>query len=318
MQLLTPKSELWFQPSEWMEQVQRAAIVCYGRDESKNPAWKTCERLQRDGHLSMFRHATHYYLFERRDASFVLPSRMYHALAGSEFCSITRSRYFLDEVIKARAREIAGQRKDIDGLLGTYFVVLNHQYVLEHDDVAQVLGQHEVSLSEYVLAAKSLSCYPALDAIRFTLCSVTQISTSREMNRVSPNAIAEQSTRYVNFGKRGGITICRPHWYGSASFFVRAMARLCWHSQQWFYNFFLRHGLPPQDARTALGLDTATRVVYTYSIREWRHILDLRLAGKTGKPHPNAVELSQLILFELQRAARVAIGEDYQIYNFND
>lgn len=31
-----------------------------------------------------------------------------------------------------------------------------------------------------------------------------------------------------------------------------------------------------QDARGVLPLDTATRCIYTYSIREWRHIIDLR------------------------------------------
>lgn len=36
----------------------------------------------------------------------------------------------------------------------------------------------------------------------------TQISTSRELNRVSPNNIAEKSTRYVY--EDGNI--CRPHW----------------------------------------------------------------------------------------------------------
>lgn len=33
--------------------------------------------------------------------------------------------------------------------------------------------------------------------LRYTFKVVTQISTSRELNRVSPNNIAEQSTRYV-------------------------------------------------------------------------------------------------------------------------
>lgn len=44
--------------------------------------------------------------------------------------------------------------------------------------------------------------------MRYTFCIVTQISTSRELNRVSPNNIAEQSTRYVYENN----TICRPHW----------------------------------------------------------------------------------------------------------
>lgn len=44
--------------------------------------------------------------------------------------------------------------------------------------------------------------------MRYTFCVDTQISTSRELNRVSPNNIAEKSTRYVY---EDG-TICRPHW----------------------------------------------------------------------------------------------------------
>lgn len=44
--------------------------------------------------------------------------------------------------------------------------------------------------------------------MRYTFCVDTQISTSRELNRVSPNSIAEMSTRYVY--KDGSI--CRPYW----------------------------------------------------------------------------------------------------------
>lgn len=44
--------------------------------------------------------------------------------------------------------------------------------------------------------------------MRYTFCVDTQISTSRELNRVSPNNIAEKSTRYVY--EDGNI--CRPHW----------------------------------------------------------------------------------------------------------
>lgn len=44
--------------------------------------------------------------------------------------------------------------------------------------------------------------------MRYTFCVDTQISTSRELNRVSPNSIAEKSTRYVY--EDGSI--CKPHW----------------------------------------------------------------------------------------------------------
>ena len=50
----------------------------------------------------------------------------------------------------------------------------------------------------------------------------------------------------------------------------------------------LKEGMLPQDARGILPLDTATKCFYTYSIKEWKHILDLRYKGTTGKPHHNA------------------------------
>ena len=64
----------------------------------------------------------------------------------------------------------------------------------------------------------------------------------------------------------------------------------------------MRMGLKAEDARGYLPLDAATRVVYTYNVFEWRHILELRLLGKTGKPHPNAKLVAQMIADELQEA----------------
>ena len=54
------------------------------------------------------------------------------------------------------------------------------------------------------------------------------------------------------------------------------------------YKYLVEAGLHRQDARGVLPLDTATICIYTYSIKEWRHILDLRYYGTTGEPHPNA------------------------------
>lgn len=56
-----------------------------------------------------------------------------------------------------------------------------------------------------------------------------------------------------------------------------------------------------------LPIDTATRCVYTYSILEWRAILDLRYYGTTGKPHPNAYIIASMIRDELME-----LGYDFR------
>lgn len=136
---------------------------------------------------------------------------------------------------------------------------------------------------------------------RMTFCITTQISTSRELNRKSPNAIAERSTRYCS--SKDGLEICKPWWFKHS---IEDITKgNCTHAEKWYYDnmvnteevykVLLDTGMKPEDARGILPLDTATKVIYTYSIREWQHILDLRLYDKTGKAHPNAHVVMQMV-----------------------
>ena len=146
---------------------------------------------------------------------------------------------------------------------------------------------------------------------RFSFEVVTQISTSRELNRVSPNNISEQSTRYVEVG-----TICKPHLLyldkeeisdedliemrddhniGIILYNYLLNTKSAFDS----YNKLKEYGLPQQDARGVLPLDTMTRCVYTYSVKEWKQILNLRYFEKTGKAHPNAKIIATMIYNEL-------------------
>ena len=62
--------------------------------------------------------------------------------------------------------------------------------------------------------------------------------------------------------------------------------------------------MKPEDARGLLPLDTATKVIYTYSIKEWKHILDLRLYDKTGKAHQNCHIVMQMIKDQINKFAK--------------
>ena len=64
-----------------------------------------------------------------------------------------------------------------------------------------------------------------------------------------------------------------------------------------------------QDARGILPLDTATKCVYTYSVEEWRHIIDLRYYGTTGKPHPQMKEIANLIRLDMIKRYPFIFGE---------
>ena len=70
-------------------------------------------------------------------------------------------------------------------------------------------------------------------------------------------------------------------------------------------------GLKPEEARTVLPNSLKTDVIMTTNLREMRHILDLRAAGSTGKPHPQMLEIMVPLLNEL-RLKLPALFEDIE------
>ena len=129
---------------------------------------------------------------------------------------------------------------------------------------------------------------------------------------MSPNNIAERSTRFCS--SRGGLAICRPWWIKSPEENIVTNARyykLAYEAEKTYRNLLLR-GMKPEDARGVLPLDTATKVIYTYSIKEWQHILDLRLYDKTGKAHPNCHVVMEMVKEQINSFAKEH-NIDYQV-----
>lgn len=268
MFFIEPTTDLWVQTGEYEGHVARCARICYKsekQDENNDKAKTMCDNLWSRNHRSMFRHGTAYFYVPDTAK---LPQWIWGVIINSPY--------------------IFGASND-----NKLWVSTNQQYLKENETVADLLEPYEVSQGKYIETGVSYT--PALKGLRLTMVVTTQISTSRELNRTSPNNIAEQSTRYVNFGKKGGIAICKPHWYDGAKWWQRALYRGYCKVSEWTYNILLRSGFKPEDARGVLPLDTATKAAYTYTIQEWEHILDLRLFDTTGKAHPNAKKTAQQI-----------------------
>lgn len=269
MEIIKPQVELWVQDDP-MAHVARCARVCYASDKTTgNEAMY--QRLIDANHRSMLRHESVYMIAPGR------PDR-HEILDAFEFCP------YVDF------------RTDYDN--NEIYISTNRQFYMENECI-QYFGEWIVTPEEF--AASKLG----KEIMRYTFKVVTQISTSRELNRVSPNNIAEQSTRYVNLSKKGGA-ICQPHWMTDAEVESwedddldsenRVSLYLNYCDQAFEdYNYLLKDNMLPQDARGVLPLDTATVCIYTYTIAEWRHIIDLRYYGTTGAAHPNAVIIAGMI-----------------------
>lgn len=280
MKIIEPKVELLSEIGISPEShIARCARVCYGK-EYKEPNQeadkKMVDGLIKRNHLSMLRHNSAYFVFTNH-----LPEE------------------FKSEYVNTLSQE------------DYIYASTNGQFTLEHNNKADLNSHVFLNLCRK---------YPELFKLyRLTFCITTQISTSRELNRVSPNNIAERSTRYCS--SKDGLEICRPWWSKSSEediingncthkeflYYINAISEA-----ERVYKALIDEGMKPEDTRGILPLDTATKVIYTYSIREWQHILNLRLYDKTGKAHPNVHIVMQMVKDQINNFAKEH-NIDYQV-----
>lgn len=288
MKIIEPKVELWQQGDDAKTHIARCARVCYGRESGNDQA--TIKRLINDKHWSMFRHGT--------------------------YCIIANDSDKTLETIVINYANTIGFSYHYEKHV--YYITVNGNWALDHKTPFGYLSKYIVPIEDFC------NTEIGFHMMRYTFCVDTQISTSRELNRVSPNSIAEKSTRYVY--EDGSI--CRPHWLNGYYICKDIVGRydiykdgkrdtdinhkvLTYIESCDFsfakYKYLVEAGLHRQDARGVLPFDTATRCIYTYSIDEWRHIIDLRYYGTTGKPHPNAKIIASMIRDELME-----LGYDFR------
>ena len=274
MKIIQPKVELWQQGEDKVAHVARCARVCYGRTSGNDGA--TIKRLINDEHWSMFRHETYYIIANDSDKTLETIVINYANTIGFS--------YHYEKHV--------------------YYITVNGNWVLDHKTPFGYLSKYIVPIEDFC------NTEIGFHMMRYTFCVDTQISTSRELNRVSPNSIAEKSTRYVY--EDGSI--CRPHWISKeeAELFnndndnniilneaINVYLNGCKRDFEEYKILVDKYKIRRQDARGKLPLDTATRCIYTYSIDEWFDIIRKRVYNTTGKAHPNATIICKLIEQEL-------------------
>lgn len=279
MKIIEPYIEHWKQGDDVKAHVAKCARVCYGKEIGNDDV--TINTLLKKHHWSMFRHESVYVIGE-------FTSRL----------AIALERYSNNPYINWTFHN------------NKLYIATNGNFCLDLKECQEVNAHAQILLTyiNYYRVSEDTFFNDEIgyNIMRYTFCAVTQISTSRELNRVSPNNIAEQSTRYVY--EDGSI--CRPHWMSTieAEMFnkdnnvdlddgVELFLSECNNSFNTYKFLIDQYRFSRQDARGVLPLDTATKCVYTYSINEWKHIIKLR---SDSAAHPNAQIISNMIKKELE------------------
>lgn len=270
-----------------------AARICYASDKTTDDK-ALVERLIKSKHLSPFEHAV---IFCRNTDE---------ELKGFKYDIIGNTRNNKYSVKMSCAFKPRGTTvipcKDI-----IYFTAINGRTLIERiikisdfyegkiidllDSALEILKEYEIKEDEDNHFFKSF----IVD---------TSIGCTREMNRHHDNFyICEQSTRYCNFSKDkfgNEVAFNKPYWYDTKNSVYKAFWTAAMENAEMFYMTAIKDipndlrncsddefgmGFPIDEARGILPLDTHTRAIYTATLEEWQHFIDLRLKGVTGKPH---------------------------------
>ena len=155
-----------------------------------------------------------------------------------------------------------------------------------------------------------------LEHVSISVKFVVDRGVSHELVRHRMASFAQESTRYCNYSKDkfgNEITVIEPVFFNNISDNKKRMIEsaiyndemwtskdnefsycnwysACWESEKAYFKM-LKDGSTPQEARAVLPNSLKTEIWMTCNLREWRHVMKLRAAGTTGKPHPQMVEV---------------------------
>ena len=200
---------------------------------------------------------------------------------------------------------------------GYIYVTTNMRVLIEH---------HWIDELEFIDNTSNCPYYIP----RHTVCFITDIGASRELNRHRVNSVSEESTRYCAYdkGKFGnGITVAKLPWipevdpndeghdYNEGFFndnevfdnnVIEEQYTDNWNAVDWFfyglqvcdlvYRKTRELGWTAQQSREILPLNTKTQVVHTAFVDDWEHWIALRSSEVSGKVHPMMSELAKQLV----------------------
>lgn len=185
---------------------------------------------------------------------------------------------------------------------GNYYDIIgnkacgNEQYV--------IITNYRVLVENNWLDDLKFLCEPTeFHEKRYTFRFTTDIGVCRELLRHRKFSFLNESTRYCNYskGKYGEeLTFIEPSWGMDALMRDTFLSNLS--DAESHYLALIDQGWKAEQARQVLPLATKTELIMTGFSSDWRYLLDLRLFNKTGKVHPDMLNLMEKLRFEALEA----------------
>lgn len=205
---------------------------------------------------------------------------------------------------------------------------------LDEDEPAHILCEKECSSAcryhsshKFVSMIMGRSHDSVLEHSLLTVHFITNRGVTHEIVRHRLASFSQESTRYVNYEKKGVVVIRPPHrdlrllgeWDTTLRCEVNLWDAIGQPDFNWLnsmvnaehaYLTALRLGERPEQARGVLPNDLKTEIVVSANAREWRHIFKLRTAKAA---HPDMRALMIPLLRELQSGDAAILFNDIEV-----
>lgn len=308
-------------PYEFVEKVGR---TCYKSEDriTEGSAEKFVKSLINSNHWAMLEHET---LYIAMTESLMMNFLRYMTEQWSEnlaFFNITYDVSGRDYILSGSFRSFHDLfSKDYQGLpikMLKYSLQCSYPLVFGEPDAkmhySYTLGYDCTVYSREVF----ISLYRSKPDILFkhlthTVKFVCDRGVSHEMVRHRVASFAQESTRYCNYSKDkygNEITVILPCFFtGKLPYDLRfdVWRESCEVAESKYFEL-LKMKATPQEARTVLPNSLKTELIITTTEEEWQHIVNLRLKGTTGSPHPQMKESMALIIDDLLKESEGRIS----------
>lgn len=283
MRLTKPSVEIWDQEEGLngvYKSIERAGRICYKSSDkiTEDSAEPFVDRMIKSLHHSMLEQGTVYLTIPREDTNYHIYLSKYRDNPYSE-CRVAQT---------------------LEGIpVGSLYISTNYRVIIEHDWTDDL---------KYL--CKPTKFHEKRISVHFTL----DRAVSMEVLRHRKFSFAQESTRYCDYSKNkfnNEITYIIPIWldvpeteYGTlltpkdiqfkeyTNLSEKEFINHLLDSEYRYFNL-LKLGWTPQQARQVLPNALKTELVMTGFISDWKHFIDLRYRGTTGKPHPDAFYLAE-------------------------
>lgn len=295
-----------------MNKVERVARVCYkSEDQIKaGSAEKMVRSLIKSNHTAMLEHSSLVVSFSEGEYH-----RLHRIVSWLEdieafdcFLRFTANgKYIVSGNIRAwREFLVFATGKGFTVSHSLVNILRSDKYGAFFDDI--VFLPYEGTSSAVEVDPMELSYGASLIHTDITVKFTVDRGVSHEIVRHRVASFAQESTRYCNYGSKGGeITVIHPCYITKPIQYV-AWENACKEAES-SYLIMLRSGATPQEARSVLPTSLKTEIVMTANLKEWRHFFKLRACGVTGKPHPQMLEVAVPLLKEFKELIPVAFRD---------